>query len=417
MAKTIVVTAVVYSFSFGVSGVRAQFETRMSATGPQAADAERDARKNMEQAGANIRLGKVELRFNAGIRQEYNDNIGLSNADHQSDFITRPYLGIDMHWPVSQLNSLDATIGVAVDRYWQHPKAGGNNLQLAPNSMLDFNVYIADVRVNVHDRFSIEQDPSTATQLSNVTIFRRFMNMAGLDAEWDLNTFFVGASYDCQTLLPLDNQYSYLEHTTHTFGNRVGWRTNPQLTLGVMDSFALTEYDQNFQNNSQSLSFGVFGDIILSEYLHGSVSASLQQSTFDSNGTVGDTSGFTSVVFSGSLLNQLNRWLNHSIGVSRYTTLGIGSNFTDIYRFNYYVTAEVIRNFDTSIGFFYEMYSDSPSALAENGDRWGVTPTLGYQLAATTRLTLGYQYSERTSNVAANAYDQSMIFVDMTHQF
>ncbi len=401
----------------GAATVVAQFQPMVSTTGALAADADQQARKNMEQAGSNIRIGKVEFRFGAGLRQEYNDNIGLAATGRQDDFITSPNVGMQTHWPISQLNSLDFSVGLSYAKYWKHPSLDSDGILISPTSALDFNIYVGDIRLNVHDRFAIQQDPNTIPQLSNVVQLRRFTNDAGIDADWDLNTFYVNGGYDYLTFLSLDDGYKYLNQNTHSFHDRIGWRVTPQLTLGVMNTFSFTDYEQNVQNNSATYSFGGFADTIISEYLRGGASVSFQGSSFDSNGTIGDTSSFDSVIFSASLQNQLNRWLSHGLSASRYTTLGIYSNYTDVYRLDYSVNAEIIQNVTTSAGFFNEWFSDSPSTLAEDGTRWGVSLSVGYQLFETTRLSCGYNHSEKSSSVPLNSYEQNLVFVDLSHQF
>ncbi|MCC7518156.1 MAG: hypothetical protein IT578_03105 [Verrucomicrobiae bacterium] len=390
-------------------------------TGVEAANLERDARQQVDDTQATVRVGKVNFRMAAGLRQEYNDNIGLTPKAREHDFITTPHLTLGAHWPISQLNSLDLVLGLAYSKYWEHPALDTTGLLIEPTSMLDFNVYVGDVRINVHDRIGIQQDPISAGQLSNITTFRRLNNTAGIAADWDLNKVILTGGYDYSIFRTLEDGYSYLDQDSHEFYGRIGYRYAPQLTLGLQGSYIITDYLENVQNDGTTWSAGVYADTIFSEYLRGGASVSFQGSRFDSNGTIGDTSSFNSVVFTATLNNQLNRWLNHSLTLRRFTTLGIGTNFTETYRVDYSLNAEVVEQVTTSLNFFHEWFRDSSSAgtgyLAQKGMRWGVGPMIGYQITPASRLSIGYQRTERDANYNLYDYTQNVAFIDFNHQF
>lgn len=394
-----------------------QFDPAVSMTGVEAANMARDAKQQIADSQATVRVGKVNFRFSAGVRHEYNDNVGLTPTAREHDHITSPHLTIGAHWPISQLNTLDLIVGLSYSKYWRHPNLDTTAILIEPTSMLDFNVYVEDVRINVHDRISIQQDPVSAAQLSNVTTFRRLSNTSGIAADWDLNQVILGAGYDYTYFRTLDSGYDYLDQGSHEFHARVGYRCAPQLTVGVQGSYGMTDYEQDVQNNGTTWAVGGYADAILSEYLRGGASVSFQGSHFDDNGTIGDSSSFDSVVFTVTLNNQLNRWLNHNLTLRRYTTLGIGSNFTDVYRVDYSVNAEIVQDVTTSLNFFHEWFTDSGGFNAQRGRRWGVGPVLGYQVTPSTRLSIGYQRTERDVGGMLYDYTQNVAFIDLNHQF
>lgn len=398
-------------------GVFAQYNPAVSMTGVEAANMARDARQQIDDSQATMRVGKVNFRVAAGLRQEYNDNIGLAPAGREHDFITSPHVTLGAHWPMSELNSLDLVLGLSYAKYWEHPSLDSDSIQVAPSTMLDFNAYVGDVRINVHDIPSVQQDPISTTQLSNIKTFRRLSNTAGIAADWDLNMFIIGVGYDYSIFRSLESDFEFLDQDTHQFHGRIGYRCAPQITVGVQGGYSITDYLQRVQNNGTTWSVGGYTEAIISEYLRGGASVSMQGSHFDSNGTIGDTSDFNSVVFAVTLNNQLNRWLNHALSLSRYTTLGIGTNFTDVYRVDYSINAEMIQQVTTSLNFFHEWFADSPGYSAQNGTRWGVGPSIGYQLTPSTRLSIGYQRTERDANLNRFDYTQNVAYIDMNHQF
>lgn len=389
----------------------------MSTTGPESAEARSEAKRNRDGGAYNMKVGAVQARLSAGISGEYNDNIGISSSRREDDFITTPHLGVDIQWPISQMNTLDLSLGISYAKYMNHPSQDTSTILIKPDSLLDFDFYVKDIHFNLHDRISIQQDPTQLSQLSNLATFRRLENTAGLGAEWDLNTVMLEGGYDLNLFHSLEDRFAFLDHLTHTFKGRVGVRASSSLTVGVLGNYSFTEYDQRVQNNGSSYSPGVFAEAVISEYLRGNATVSFQGSQFDRGGTIMDNSSFSSVVYSFGLQHQLNRFVNHSASYSRFTTLGIGSNFTDTHDLNYQVSLEVIQRVTTGVSFFHQWFEDSASLSAEKGTRFGISPTIGYELSPNTHLSLSYQYNQRDSDLSANDYDQNRVTLDLNHQF
>ncbi len=396
----------------------AQYEARTSSTGVEAAEIRKESKKTFNPEGYNVKWGPFYMGFNAGFDQEYNDNIGLAQSAKETDFITTPHLGIEAHWPISQLNELALSLELAYAKYWDHSELDTNNILITPNSALDFNVYVSDVRLNLHDKISIQQDPATVSQLSGVSTFQRMTNTVGIGAEWDLNLVTLNGGFDHETFTSLDDQFSSLDRSTDTLSGKAGVKVTSRLTAGPFASYAFTVYDRPLiQNDSDSYTIGVFGDMMISEYLRAEASVASQSTSFDRGGSIRDATDFGSEIYSFNLRNQLNQWIYHTVGFRRNTVLGIGSNFTDIHEVNYQVTGEAFRGVTASINFYYQFFEDSSSLLAEDGDRYGITPQLGYQLFEPTRLSLGYQRTEKISNRSKNNYEQNRIFLNVTHRF
>ncbi len=398
-------------------GQEQQSDAVVSRTGPEAAQARKDAKMADKGGPYNIKLGGIEARFSAGISEEYNDNIGISSTGQQDDFITTPHLGVDITWPFSQLNTLSLKLGISYQKYINHPSQDSSTILIQPDSVLDFDFYAGDVHFNLHDQISLQQDPSQVTQLSNLATFRRLENTAGIGAEWDLNTIMLEGGYDNSVFHSLENRFTFLDRMTHSFHGKAGVKASANVTTGLLGSYSMTEYDQGVQNNSRAWSSGIFADVIISEFMRGNATVSYQNSEFDRGGTIADNTNFGSMVYSFTLQHQLNQTINHSIGYHRYTSLGIGSNFTDTQELNYQISLELMEHLTTGITFYYQWFEDSKSLSSENGTRFGIGPQIGYSLTESTHLTLSYQYSNRDSNLSTGDYQQNVVRIDLNHQF
>jgi len=387
----------------------------ISRTGVEAADALKDERL-LQKNDYNLKLGTMEFRFDGGLRQEYNDNIGLTENSKQDDFITSPHVGMEVDWPLSQLNGLNLKLDLAYAKYWNHPELDSTTILITPGSLLDFNIFVHDIHFNVHDRLAIQQDPTAVPQLSNLATFRRLTNTAGASMEWDLNKVLVQGGFDHDTFTSLESRFDTLNHATDTVYTKVGCRVSEPWVVGVTGSYTMTEYDKAFQNGSTGYSGGVFADVVISEYLRGSGDVRFQQSNYDRGGAILDNQDFQSMVFSFSLQNQLNRFINQTAEIHRSAEAGIGSNFTDVYQANYKIAGEFIRNISSSLTFFVEHFEDSQSITSERGFRYGISPQLEYQLFERTRLALGYQRTVKDSQLALD-YEQNRFFIDVSHRF
>ena len=76
----------------------------------------------------------------------------------------RPQVNINALWPITQLNTLKLDIGLGYAFYLDHSDYNTNGVLLSPGSQLSFDIFVGDFRINFHDRFSLEQDPSRGSR-------------------------------------------------------------------------------------------------------------------------------------------------------------------------------------------------------------------------------------------------------------
>ncbi|MGI8431580.1 MAG: hypothetical protein ACR2MW_04715, partial [Chthoniobacterales bacterium] len=186
---------------------RAQEAVRPSLAGEAAASARR---QSTDQIPYNLLAGPVRFLFSITTGIEYNDNINLAETNKQEDIIIRPQFNIDAIWQVTQLNTLKLDIGLGYAFYLDHPNANTNGVLLQPGSQLSFDIFIQDFRINLHDRFSLQQDPVGQLQLSNVVDYGRFENTAGISVLWDLNKAVLTFGYDHYNYISTTSTFDYL---------------------------------------------------------------------------------------------------------------------------------------------------------------------------------------------------------------
>ncbi len=127
----------------------------------------------------NLEMGPVRFRVGATVGAEYNDNINYADVHTEDDVIITPSMTLDAIWPITQLNTLRFDLGLGYSFYLDHSEDNTDYLLVAPKSQLAFDIFIGDFRINLHDKFELQQDPVQEGALSNVVSYGRFENTAG----------------------------------------------------------------------------------------------------------------------------------------------------------------------------------------------------------------------------------------------
>lgn len=412
-----------------VPRVDAQYPAGLSSTGPEAALREKQEREAKAAGGSyNLKIGQVKLRVGVGIEQEYNDNITLAKGQNQkADFITTPNTSINAFWPFSKLNTIDFTIGLGYSKYWHHPELDTQNILISPNSMLDFNVYVGDIRFNLYDRLSIQEDPSSDPQLSGTSKFRRLENTTGLRADWDLNKIVLGAGFEHYIFKGLDDgsvttdtgaTFGGLDHEMDSIFGQIGYKVNPKMLTGIRGNHSETKYKGDDQNGSTANSFALFLDGQLTQHMSASLSAGYEMQEFDRGGLINDNSDFNSYIFSMSVRHELNRLYSHNLSLNRYALAGIGTNYTTIQEVNYGFTWELLKDYDLTGNAFFQTVQNSGSGPDnEDADRYGFTIKAVHRLFRSWDLGLGYDFLLKDSSISENNYLVNRVYFDLTYNF
>ncbi|MBV9463935.1 MAG: outer membrane beta-barrel protein [Verrucomicrobiae bacterium] len=418
----------VFASALCVPSARAQYPMGLSSTGPESAFADRKERE-ARAAGApyNLKAGPVKFKVGVGIREEFNDNINLTKGDKQeSDFISTAHLDLNANWPITKLNTLDFTIGIAYSKYFSHQELDTESLIIKPNSMLDFNVYIGDLRVRLFDTFSIQEDPIDVPQVSGGTAkFRRMENTVGIHGDWDLNKVVLGAGYQYDTFEVLnssggtnDPALQGLDHATHIVDGSVAYRVNPSVMTGIRGNVSETEYDSNQQNNSTEESVGLFMEGKITPHISINATVGYQMDEFDRGGSINDNSDFASYVYSASVEHEVNKYYTHRLSVNRYVLLGIGTNYSSLHEVRYGFDWNLIKDLTINGATFYQWLEDSGGGpTSENASRYGFSLGATYPLFRQWNLGMGYDFILKDSNISTNDYLQNRVFLDLTYHF
>ncbi len=423
----------------------AQDAIRPSLAGEAAAEARRQTIDNIPY---NLQLGPMKLRFSATLGFEYNDNVNLSEdasiflpgpfgpvlvtTEQQSDFIIRPQLNINALWPITQLNTFKIDLGIGYAFYMDHSSYNTNSLLLSPGSQLAFDIFVGDFRINLHDRFSLEQDPIAEIGLSNVADYGRFQNSAGVSVLWDLNAAVATFGYDHYNFISTTDRFEYLDRSAEMLNGTIAFTPNSAMSIGLESAFVWTTYDQNVLNDSNSYSVGLFLETQVTTNVKLRVAGGYQSIDFDNNGLI-NTSNNVSDYYANLLLShRVNSVLTHNLSAGHENQLGVNSDYIRLNYVRHTANWNILYHTLLSTELFYEDAEDSggnailipgpgvpllnPFA-AEQMTRYGGALTLGYQLTQHVTLGFRYQYTKKDSNLPLRDYSQNRVSLDGTYSF
>lgn len=430
---------------FATPALRAQDAIRPSLAGEAAAEARR---QQIDKIPYNLQVGPIKFRFSATMGFEYNDNVNLAEdgshtfpsltgpitvtTEPQDDFIIRPQINLNALWPITQLNTLRLDLGVGYSFYLDHSDYNTTGILVSPGSQLAFDIFVGDFRINIHDRFSVEQDPVAEIGLSNVADYGRFQNTAGVSVLWDLNQAVVTLGYDHYNYISTNDIFDYLDRNADIFSGSIGFTPSSTITVGVEGSFVNTYYDENVLNDSRTYSIGGFLETQLTNYLRLRVAGGYQMIDFDHTGLVLDFQDVDDYYANAVLSHRVNSVLTQNLAVGHENQLGVNSNFVTLNYIRHTTTWNILYHTLLSTELFYEDAEDSGGAAffpllpglpninpfaAEHIHRYGGAITLGYQLTPHVTLGLRYQYTQKDSDQPLRDYRQNRIAFDGTYSF
>jgi hypothetical protein len=408
---------------------RSQDAVRPSLAGEAASEARR---QDVERIPYNLILGPIRFRVGATVGVEYNDNINYAEDKFaEDDVIIHPQVTLDAIWPITQINTLRLDLGISYAAYLDHSEANTNGILVAPNSQLALDIFVGDFRINIHDRFSVQQDPIAEFAISNTADYGRFENYAGLSVLWDLNALLLTVGYDHYNYVSTTSRFDYLDRMAEEIYGSAGVNLTNTLLVGAEGTAVFTSYDQNVLSDSDTYSAGAFVEMQLTDNIRARVAGGYQWIDFDRNFInflgfrIPDQQDVEDFYLNGLVTHQINASISHSVSAGHENELGINSNSIELNYVRYTVNWKVIRNTLLSTEFFYEDATESGGFAGffqndfngEHLHRYGGAITVGYQLTPHVTLGLRYQYTQKDSDLLFRDYTQNRVSVDGTYSF
>ena len=390
----------------------AQGIERQSLAGEDAATAAKGSDQNNPY---NLSLGPVSIRTDAGISTAYNDNINVAYTGRQGDCIITPTFNVHGLWQATDVNALTFDIGLGYQWYTIH--TGDSSIIISPNSQTQFNIYVGDFKINLHDQFSFSENPVLVGQLSNVNQFPVFVNVVGERTDWDLGDIILSLGYDHTNQWVYNSNYSYLSYQEDAITPTLRIKVSSTIDTGVETSFSQMRYEQGVQNNSFTMLAGSFVEAKVNENLSVDAHAGVNLTDYATGGSNGSTTNITGFNGSAGINHRINDVLTEGLTAGQEFLPGVTSNFTKRIYSNYNLGWQATTNFSVNLDLWWENLQDSQANFSQNANRFGSNLTLAYNINDHMTTSLGYQGVIKNADPSSDSYAQNVVNLGFTYKF
>lgn len=394
---------------------QAQEALRNLLTGDAASEARR---LQQESQPYNFKSGNFRLLVVPSLSLDWNDNINVSRTSPEDEFILHSMLQLNSSYPITDRNLLDLNIGFGYDNYFHHPDRSTWRVQ--SGSELSFDIFLKDIRINLHDRFSHAQDSAQQSAVAGTAEFGTINNTAGLLGTWNLSDITMSLGYDHANVMSSSSGFQSQDHASEMFVGRLGFRVHPQVTAGLEATAAFTAYDKLILNDNSAYSLGVYADWHPGPALNIKPRAGYTIYSFQKTSLTNRTSDLNSWYVDLSATHDLTETLNYSFSLGHEVRLGIQSDANEVWYFRPSLGWRVIKNLNLQTSLFYEHGKQGAGNvvgnLTEMYDWYGGGINLGRPLTKRLHLGLNYRLTLRSSNDAARGYSQNLVSLLLTYQ-
>jgi hypothetical protein len=392
---------------------------RLSLAGEESAQAQKDAVASIGYY--NLLLGHAALRVFSGLGVQYNDNIHLQNTNAAGDFIFTPSVSTQIHWPLSENNSLDISVGAGYSAYVNNPDL--DQFFVNPGTGISFNIYVGDFAINLHERLAVTengyQNAAATGSGNNATL----QNTVGTSATWDLDKVVASAGYDHANYVSLGSgQASQPDGASENFNANSGVRVRPEILVGVEAGGTLVNYNQSSSTaspNTKQWNAGGFVRLQLSEYMSVQLDTGYTELLPEGTTTNLNTGNESGYYFDFSLTHRVNQFLDYTFTASRSTDLQSFGQPYSYYNVRWQPNWNLFRKFTVSTPFWWQQGTQlfTQAGNSNTYNQYGTGINIGRQITQKLSGMVSYQFIKETSNQSDLNYIVNIISLNLSYQF
>jgi hypothetical protein len=299
----------------------------------------------------NLRWGDLRFQASATFQTEWNDNIALTDTAREEDLILVPELRLKALWPITEANLLNLTLGIGYEAYIRHP--ADSFLVITPGSALSFDVKAGEFRLNFHDRFTYENDPSLYGNISGLARIGGLFNTAGFDVARDFQAVTVTLGYDHQDFISSLSEFNELNNSQDTGTVRVAYRIQPGAVAGIEAGGGATSYEKSALSSYNSYDVGAFVDWQVTARLKAVGKAGYVEYFYDTPMLTGRPS-IPDYYLSVAAKGALSKMLSYNIEGGRENTVSVDGSLLQQWYVSVGGAYEVLRQGQLTVGIRYE---------------------------------------------------------------
>jgi hypothetical protein len=388
---------------------------QMSLAGDLAAERQRQAQNSIGYY--NLLLGPVALRFSTGMEFDYDDNVHLTQ-NGEGDLIFRPNVNAQMHWPVTQKNSLDVSLGAGYSLYATHSEL--NQFYMNPGSGLSFNIYAGDCVINLHDRISVTEYAYQNPAAGGNGNYAQLENTIGASTFWDLNKLVMQLGYDHDSDVSIGSGQALPDATSENFYANAGVIPIPEITVGVEGGLGLIRFDQSQSREPDAMQWnaGAFCKAQISQYITGRFDIGYTVYSPASTGAFTNLNDAANFYFQFSASHQVNKFISYTLSAGRSTDSSFYGQPYDYYFVRWQPAWNIFRKYQLSTPFWWQkgtrLYFQGVGA---DFDQYGLGINIGRSITRKLSGSLGYQRVRESSSLSSLNYTANIVSLNFSYQF
>jgi hypothetical protein len=367
----------------------------------------------------NLLLGPLAWRFSSGLELEYDDNVLLQDQNPQGDFISRPNLAAQLHWPITLKNSLDFSLSAGYSVYATHSDL--DQLYINPGSGLSFNIYAGNCVINLHDRISITENAYQNPTVGQTGNYSQLQNTIGVKSLWDLNKLMAEVGYDHEDNISLADSQAVPDSSSENIYAKIGAIPAPQVTIGLEGGGSQINFSdqQAIEPNAYQWNAGAFCQGQISQYLTAELDAGY--TAYVPENTVGFTGLNTAanLYFQLSVTHRINQRINYTLSAGRSTSTAYYGQPYDYYFVNWQPNWKFLKNYELSTPFWWqkgtELYALGGQGI--NYEQYGVGIDLSRTITKKLTGQIGYQFIREGSGQQGLDYLVNILSLNLSYQF
>ncbi len=368
-----------------------------------------------------VTVGPFRGTIYLGVGVQVDDNADLSSSKAKSEALFNQSLGADVKWDLSHLNEIDLRLGATLSEIVGGTTNRAVQLAIEPDSKIELKLVAGDFLFQVHDYFSIIQDPAQDPGASNQNSLNRITNDAGVQVNWFLAKLILTAGFD----------YSYSSddgtggngNTNNINGLRSTIRPSlaaavaltPTMNTGLEFVYSKTLSSSN-NSGFATANSGEISSAAVGPFLRGKLTRLI---TLDLAAGLYDTDGQgikpIDYYISLNVTHQISRYLQYVASFNRDLEFSTGTDVTKNNRFalgtRYLLRRNLTFSTDGFVGLGRVISGQNPG----NFTQYGVDVGFGYNLSRRITTSLGYQFVLRDADLGY--YQRNLVDFNVSYAF
>lgn len=391
-------------------------------SGERAAQALKEAAQ-AETQEYNIQYGPVYFRSAAGALFGYTDNTFYTEKDRKDDFLIIPEVDLTAMVRVSELNRLKLSVGLGYEYYFKNRALNDNAPQVKPGSELAFNLFVGDVRIQLHDRFSYENtlfynavpnQPGVIYNITNVGRFVRWDNLAGFTGDWDLDKAVLSVGYDHENFTSVTRQFDYLNRASEWLTASAALRIGDKSMIGVEGKAGLHNYETETRlKDHWQARGGPFVELKLPEDITLRAGGGYDTARYDAANGASDYKTY----YAYGRLSQKTRFFTHELSAGHEHTLGFNANNLEDTYVQYSISSPVVRHVRLRAGGAAHFDKEFGGGFSEDYTYYVASFSAAYQIHKYWRTELGYELLSKGSNLPLRDFYRNRVTLGLKLTF